>query len=206
VKKVLAESKERKFVESIDVAIGLKDINLKDPTKRFRSEIVLPHTPKKVVNIAVVGDDATLDNARNAGIPFTLTETDVNNLVKDPKEARKFVNKVDYVLAVPQLMAVVGKNLGRFLGPVGKTPSVIPPNSDIKSLADRYTRTCKLRLRQNPVVHARVATRNMSEEEIVENVTTVIRDLENKLEQGQRNINAVHIKTTMGPAIKVGEN
>lgn len=184
----------------------MKDINLKDPSKRFRSEVVLPHTPQKQINIAVVGDDVTLNDARTAGIPFTLTQDDVDNMAKDPSEARKFTKSVDYVLAIPQLMAVVGKNLGRYLGPVGKTPSVIPPNSDISALADRYRRTCKLRLRQNPVVHARVATRDMSEDQIVENIEAVLRDLENKLEQGERNIKAVHVKTTMGPAIKVGEN
>jgi len=204
VEEVLASSKERNFVESIDIAVGLKDINLKDPSKRFRVEITLPHPPTKVVKIAVVGDEAMVSKAKETGIPIVLNQNDVEQLGKDPKEARNFAKSVDYVLAIPPLMGVVGKNLGRFLGPVGKTPSVLPPNADIVSLAERYQRTCKLRLRQNPVVHARVASRDMAVDAIVDNVELVIRELENKLEQGEKNVKNFFLKTTMGKPVKVG--
>lgn len=204
VEQALADSKERKFIESVDIAVGLKDVALNDPSKRFRLEIVLPHAPNKDTNIAIVGDEAALDDAKNAGMKILLSAADVEALAKNPVEARKFTKSIDYVLAIPQMMAVVGKNLGRYLGPVGKTPSVLPPNADIAAMQDRYARTCKLRLRQNPVVHARVATRDMPVDNITENIEIVLRELEHKLEQGPRNIKSAYVKTTMGKPVKIG--
>lgn len=179
-------------------------MNLKDPSKRFRAEIVLPHRPNKPVRLAVVGPDDVLDKAKEYGVTYTLTKDQLEALAKDPKEAKKFAKSVDYVLAVPQMMAEVGKNLGRYLGPLGKSPSVLPPNADLGTMIDRYSRTTKFRLRQNPVIHARVATRDMSDEEIAENIEVVLRDIENRLEQGAQNIKHVHVKTTMGPAVEIG--
>lgn len=197
-------SKERKFVESIDIHIGLKDVNLKDPSKRFRMEVLLPNAPNKTIKIAVVGDAATLNDAKEAGVKMLYTEEQVEALAKNPKEARLFTKEIDYVLAIPQLMAVVGKNLGRYLGPVGKTPSVIPPNTDMADLLNRYSRTCKIRLRQNPAIHARVGTRDMSEEQLVENISTVLNELESRLDQGKKNFKTIYIKTTMGAPIAIG--
>ncbi len=197
-------SKERKFVESVDISIGLKDVNLKDPSKRFRAEIVLPHKPNKAARIAVVGTTDILERVKELNVQQMLSDTDVENIAKDPKAAKGFVKDIDYVLAIPQMMAIVGKNLGRFLGPVGKTPSVLPPNAEFESFLDRYQRICKLRLRQNPVIHARVATRDMENNDIAENVEVVLRELEKRLDNGPHNIKHVHIKTTMGPAVEIG--
>ncbi|MHA2502922.1 MAG: 50S ribosomal protein L1, partial [Candidatus Kariarchaeaceae archaeon] len=100
-------------------------------------------------------------------------------------------------------MATVGKLWGRFLGPSGKMPSVMPPNADINSFVTRYGRTCRIRLRQNPVIHARVATEDMGVDEIASNVRTILSEVENRLEQGQNNIKSAFVKTTMGPAVRI---
>ncbi len=182
----------------------MRNINLKDPSKRFRAEIVLPHRPNKPVKLAIVGPDDVLDKARNLGIQYLLNQEQLEALAKNPKDAKKFAKEVDYVLAVPQMMAQVGRFLGRYLGPLGKSPSVLPPNADLETMIERYSRTAKVRLRENPVVHTRVATRDMDDEAIADNIEVVLRDIENRLENGAQNVNHVHIKTTMGPAIEVG--
>jgi large subunit ribosomal protein L1 len=46
LKEVLAQSevkKKRKFIETVDVIVNLKNVNLKDPNKRFNNEIELPN-------------------------------------------------------------------------------------------------------------------------------------------------------------------
>jgi large subunit ribosomal protein L1 len=204
VSRVRAESKGRKFTQSIDLAISLRDVNLKDPSKRFRAEILIPYQLSKQVNLCVIGDDAIVAQAQEAGVKFTLTELEVENLAKNAKEAKSYIDKVDYFIAIPQLMANVGKLLGRFLGPAGKMPTVLPPNAPIDSFVTRLGRTVRLRLRQNPVLHCRAATEDMDDDQIAENILTILNEVEHRLENGANNISKVIVKSTMGPAIKIG--
>ncbi len=203
IEKALADKKERKFKESVDLHIGLQGVDLKDPSKRFRVEVLLPHKLNKTVRLCVIGDDSVIDKAKEAGVEFTLNETDLEEMVRDASATKTYIDGIDYFLAIPQLMATVGKLWGRFLGPSGKMPSVMPPNADINSFVTRYGRTCRIRLRQNPVIHARVATEDMGVDEIASNVRTILSEVENRLEQGQNNIKSAFVKTTMGPAVRI---
>ncbi|MHA2091178.1 MAG: 50S ribosomal protein L1 [Candidatus Kariarchaeaceae archaeon] len=205
VRKAKSSSKQRKFNQSIDLAVSLRDVNLKDPAKRFRAEVLLPHALNKEINICVIGDAALLTKAQEAGIKFTLDESQIDQLARNPKEAKSFIEEIDYFLALPQMMALVGKSLGRYLGPAGKMPSILPPNTNLDDSVTRYNRTCRIRLRENPVLHCRVATEDMTDDEIVDNVKSIMTEIEGRLEQGPQNIKKTHIKTTMGPPILIGE-
>lgn len=204
VSRVKADSKSRKFTQSVDLAISLRDVNLKDPSKRFRAEILIPHALSKQVNLCVIGDEAIVAQAQEANVKFTLTSFEVENLAKNAKEAKAYIDQVDYFLAIPQMMADVGKLLGRFLGPAGKMPTVLPPNAPIETFVTRLGRTVRIRLRQNPVLHCRVATEDMDDDQIAENIETILHEVENRLENGANNISKVIVKTTMGPAITIG--
>lgn len=199
-----SKAKERKFIQSIDLAIGIKDVNLKDPAKRFRGEIIIPHGINKPVALCVIGTEDIINKAKEAGVKYTLNEEEIEHFTRNPLEAKSFVSGIDYFLSIPQMMASVGKNLGRFLGPAGKMPSVLPPGADIAVFAARYNKTVRIRLRQNPVIHCRVASENMSDDEIIANVEAVLSDVEHRLENGANNIKHVFVKTTMGPPIRIG--
>ena len=205
IEKAITGGRKRKFIESVDISVSVKDVNLKDPSKRFRAEIILPNPVKKDVRIAVVGDEATISNAKLSGAKYCYSQDDVSALSKEPKKAKKFAKEHDFVLVIPQLMGDVGKNLGRYLGPIGKAPNVLPPNIKPSIMIERYKKTCKVRLRQNPIIHVRVGTKNMKLNELEENIKVVLSEIENKLEQGSKNIRNIHVKTTMGPSIRVSE-
>jgi len=204
VEKALNEKKDRNFKESFDLHIGLKGVDLKDPSKRFRAEILLPHKLNKPVKLCVIGDEAFVNRAKEAGIEHTRTEDQLEEMARNPSETKTFIDNIDYFLALPQMMATVGRLLGRFLGPAGKMPAVVPPAADLSDFVTRYGRTCRVRLRQNPVIHARVATEDMDVDEITDNVRTILTEVENRLEQGPNNVKNAFVKTTMGPAIKIG--
>ena len=67
--------------------------------------------------------------------------------------------------------------MGISLGPRGKMPIPVPPNVDIKELIERYRKIILIRTRNQPIIQCRVGTENMKDEEIAENVQTVIRVL-----------------------------
>ncbi len=43
----------------------------------------------------------------------------------------------------------------------------------------------------------------MADKEIAENTQAVVRRIEGKLKRGIKNIRSIHLKTTMGPKVKV---
>jgi large subunit ribosomal protein L1 len=203
IEKMKKDSPARKFVESVDMAINLKDINLQDPSKRFQMDIRLPHPLEKDIRICVLGEGSHLVDAESAGAARIINKDELDNISREPKIAKKLAQQYDFFIATASLMPTIGRSLGKFLGPRGKMPRPLPPTAPIKPLINDFQTTIQIRLRQSPVIHARIATIAMENDSIVENALTVVRNIENRLEKGENNIRTIYIKSTMGPPIKV---
>ena len=203
IEKMKEQSPSRKFVESVDLAINLKDLNLQDPSKRFQMEVHLPHPLPKDVKVCVVAEGTQLVEAESAGAARVIAKEELENISRDPKLGKKLSKQYDFFLASAPLMPLIGRSLGKFLGPRGKMPKPVPPNASIEPLIKDYQSTIQVRLRQSPVIHVRIGTADMDGEAIAENVLSVLRNVESRLEKGEHNIKSIYIKTTMGPAIKV---
>jgi len=203
IEKMKKDSPARKFVESVDIAINLKDINLQDPSKRFQMDVRLPHPLEKDVKICVLGEGSHLVDAESAGAARIINKDELDNISREPKIAKKLAQQYDFFIATASLMPTIGRSLGKFLGPHGKMPRPLPPTAPIGPLINDFQTTIQVRLRQSPVIHARIATIAMENDSIVENALAVVRNVENRLEKGENNIRTIYIKTTMGPAIKV---
>ena len=202
IEKIKAESPSRKFVESVDVAINLKDVNLQDPSKRFQMEVHLPHPLEKEVKVCVLGEGSHLVDAEKVASKV-INKDELDNISRDPKQAKKLAQEYDYFLATASLMPTIGRSLGKVLGPRGKMPKPVPPTAPIEPLIKDYQSVIQIRLRQSPVIHARIATVAMDNDAILENILAVVRNIENRLEKGSNNIHSIYVKTTMGPAVKV---
>ncbi len=63
------QSKERKFLESLELAINLKDVDLSDPKNRINDELVLPNGRGKETKIAVIGSEELKAKARGVRRP-----------------------------------------------------------------------------------------------------------------------------------------
>jgi len=203
IEKMKKDSPARKFVESVDIAINLKDINLQDPSKRFQMNVKLPHPLEKDVKICVLGEGSHLVDAESAGAARIINKDELDNISREPKIAKKLAQQYDFFIATASLMPTIGRSLGKFLGPRGKMPRPLPPTAPIKPLINDFQTTIQIRLRQSPVIHARIATIAMENDSIFENALTIVRNIENRLEKGENNIRTIYIKSTMGPAIKV---
>lgn len=200
IKKV-RDSKKRKFVESIEILVSLRDINLKDPSQRFNLETRVPHPLKKKLKLALFasGDLAVKAKAIDA---FTVIEKgQIEQISKETKRAKKLANENDFFLSDRQFMPLVGRYFGKILGPRGKMPKPVQPNADVESLKQEYARTIRLRLRENPCINARVATLDNTDNEIIENIQSAISSINGKLPRGSQQIRKVYIKSTMSPSI-----
>ena len=202
IKKLQAESKQRKFLESVDLAINLKDIDLSNPKNRIQEEIILPNGRGKTIKVGVFGSSEMAVKAKGVADVIIRPE-DIETLAGDKSKAKKFARSGDFFLAEAPLMPTIGKRLGMVLAPRGKMPKPIPPGSDPKPAIEKLRSSVSVRTRDRKTFHLAVGTKDMTPDKLAENVDAVMKRLMLKLERGKMNIQSVYIKTTMGPSFKV---
>ena len=207
------KDKVRKFDESIDFIINLKDINLKDPKQRIDKELILPNdiTNKKNPNVCVIASDEILLEAKKMGVD-TL---DAGGLTKmdgeEKKYKKKFVKKYDYFVVEDKLMRDVARYLARFLGPVGKMPKPFPSGygiissvDELRDAIDRYKKVIRVSVRKQPIVQVKLGKKSMEMEKLFSNMKTVVEFIADLMPHKYNNFKSIYIKTTMGQPVKIG--
>jgi large subunit ribosomal protein L1 len=202
VKKALGEAPERKFVESIEMAFTIRDVDLKNPSNRIEESVRLPHGRGKEISIAMFAEGEMATKAKAAGI-VVIDPNKIEDLGGDRQKARKLAGRHDFFLAEVPHMATIGRFLGIVLGPRGKMPRPVPPNVDPGMIADGLRSTAIIRSRDKITFHTIVGARSQTEGEISENAFEMWKRVTSKLERGADNIRSLYIKTSMGPSIKV---
>ena len=203
VKEAKAKSGEKKFTQSIELILDIKEIDMKSPEGKIQQVIELPHVTGKPNKILVVATGELAMNARKAKVDKVMEKADLEALAGKKKELRKLANTYDVFLSEAPLMPLVGRNFGPVLGPRGKLPVPVPPNADITTLVKKHRKTIVVRMRNQPIIQCAVGTADMKEEQIVDNIQAVLRMLEGKLKRGLKNIKYAFIKTSMGTPVKI---
>jgi large subunit ribosomal protein L1 len=202
--------KKRKFVESVDVVVNLKNVNLKDPNRRFNNEIELPNTVDEKTALCFFVEGDQLVQAGNLNLVAMGKDAMETMGKSDKAEKRKFVNKYDYFVANTETMRLVAKNFGKLFGTHGKMPrpqpqgyGVINPGDNLSPTLDRYKRVVRMKLQKYPIIQYKIGRKDMPIKDLAQNLKASIEWIEQKLEKGRQNIKSVFVKTTMGEAVKV---
>lgn len=202
ITEVLSKAPERKFPETVELAINLKELDLTVPKNRIEDEVPLPNGRGRPVKVALFGTPEMCQKAKGTA-DMVVTVGELDELIKDKKSAKKLVEEVDFFLAEAPLMPTIGKRLGVVLGPRGKMPRPVPPGGDPTNMINALKRSIRVRSKGNRTFHAPVGSRGMPPEKIAQNVDAVLTRVLGKLERGRSNIESVYVKTTMGPAIRL---
>lgn len=202
VTEALGKASERKFSESVELSVNLKELDLTVPKNRIEEEIALPHGRGRAVRVAVFGTPELLQRMKGVA-DVSVSSAELDELAKDKKRSKKLASQVDFFLAEAPLMPTIGKRLGVVLGPRGKMPRPVPPGSDPSNLVNALKRSIRVRSRSNRTFHAAVGNRSMGAAEIAANVDVVLNRIVSKLERGRSNIESVYVKTSMGPAVRL---
>jgi large subunit ribosomal protein L1 len=204
VQKAIEESKKlnRKFKQSVDVVINLKNIDMNDAKNRIEDEVILPHGRGVEAKLALFASgDLALKSKTH--VDLLIKPEEIEELAKDKKKFKKIADEYDFFIAEAPLMPVIGKTLGIILGPRGKMPKPVPPTIDIVSLAKNLRKTVKIRSKTTKTIHATVGQEEMNTEHISDNIDAIFKRLEGKLERGKLNIGSVYVKTSMGPPMRI---
>jgi len=197
-------SKERKFKQTFDLAVNFKDLDFKNPSHKFKESIVLPHGRGKAVKVAAFAEGVVAEAAKKAGITKILEKSELSKIATDKKAGRKVINEFDFFIAQTDYMVEVGKRLGAVLGPRNKMPQPVPPNVPLEPMLKRFEKLVNVRITNMPVIHCRVGTEEMSDDQLANNINTVLTALARKAPKGEANIKSVFVKTTMGPSVRIG--
>ena len=194
---------KRKFSQSIELIVKLREVDLKKPENRINEPIPLPNPPEKTLKICVIASGDLGTRAKTAGADMLLGRQEMDSLNKDKKAARKLAQDFDFFIAEAPMMPLVGRALGSFLGPRGKMPTPVPPNAQIDQIISGHRKMVRVRMREQPVLQCRVGTESMPDEKLVENIVAVVSRIEQKLERGFKNIGEILVKTTMSKPVKI---
>ncbi len=203
VKQAKAKSGEKKFNQTVDMILDIVEIDMKAPEGKIQEVVELPHATGKPNKICVVASGEFAFKAKNAQADYVIERSDLDALAGKKKELRKLASEYDVFISEAPLMPLVGRILGPVLGPRGKMPIPVPPNADIAAIINKHRNTVVVRMRNQPIIQVSVGSQQMKDEELVDNIMTVLRVLDGKLERGLKNVKYVFIKTSMGEPVKI---
>ncbi|KAL9674010.1 hypothetical protein QQ045_030274 [Rhodiola kirilowii] len=121
-----AKEKQRKFTETIELQIGLKNY---DPQKdkRFSGSVKLPHIPRPKMKICMLGDAQHVEEKLN----------------KNKKLVKKLAKKYHAFLAYKAVI----KQIPRLLGP-GKFPALVSHQESLESKVNETKAMVKFQLKK----------------------------------------------------------
>ena len=205
LEKAKSNSKPRKFTQSWEIAINLRDMDLKKPENRVTLYVTLPNGRGKPAKIGAFVGEALHLQAKEL-CDLVIHEKEFENY--QPREMRKIARQIDFFIAQADLMPKIAKYFGKYLAGKGKMPDpkyggVLPPNANLKPIVEKLKKTVRLIAKKQPVIHSVIGSEDMELEKVAENGEYLINELIKALPRGKENIRSVWVKLSMGPAVRV---
>ncbi|MFB6204314.1 MAG: 50S ribosomal protein L1 [Candidatus Nanohaloarchaea archaeon] len=199
VEEAVENSDERNFLQSLDLVINFKSLDLSDPNNRFNEDLKLPYQADEDVKVAVIGDTLA-KNADNADLE--ITEDELEEYYENPNKAKDLAEEYSFLIAEAPLMPDIGQHLGQVFGPRNMMPDPMPPGSDPTDEIEDLRNTVTLRLGEQPLMQVKIGKEDRVEE-AARNASAVYDFVRDRLPQGDNNVKSVLVKTTMGPTVEV---
>ncbi len=197
---LVKELASAKFDETVEAHIKL-GIDPRKSDQTVRSTVALPHGTGRQVRVVAIAKGEKLKEAEEAGADFVGGE----ELVKKIKEGWL---DFDAVVATPDMMGAVGKELGRILGPRGMLPN--PKAGTVGFNIGEIIKEIKagrieFRNDKTGAVHAPIGKASFEAEKLAENLRAFIKAVEAAKPEAAKGtyIKSVHVATTMGPSVRV---
>jgi large subunit ribosomal protein L1 len=186
-----------KFDETIVVSSHL-GVDPRHSDQLVRGTVVLPHGTGKSLRVLVLCKGDKVKEAQAAGADHTGAEEYI-------KKIQEGWLDVDAIVATPDLMGEVGK-LGRVLGPRGLMPN--PKSGTVtfdvaKAVQELKAGKIEFRVDKGANVHAPVGKASFSEDKLLENARTFLRELMRARPSAAKGhyLKSLTISSTMGPGI-----
>ncbi|MCD7447486.1 60S ribosomal protein L10A, partial [Datura stramonium] len=185
--------KKRKFSETIELQIGLKNY---DPQKdkRFSGSVKLPHIPRPKMKICMLGDAQHVEEAEKIGLEYMDVEG-LKKLNKNKKLVKKLAKKYHAFLAsesvIKQTLLVGAWRMLHLAASLGSTNNVLVVVYSIPSRQSKVNETkatIKFQLKKVLCMGVAVGNMDMEEKQIFQNVQMSVNFLVSLLKKNWQNI------------------
>eukprot|EP00742_Colponemidia_sp_Colp-10_P002752 GILJ01002942.1.p1 GENE.GILJ01002942.1~~GILJ01002942.1.p1 ORF type:complete len:216 (+),score=58.01 GILJ01002942.1:122-769(+) len=193
---MLKNRQERKFKESVDLQLNLKNYDCQKD-KRFSGSLRLPNNCRPRMNVGIIADLVLEDACKKIGVA-TMNMDDLKKLNKNKKLVKKMCGQYDSFLASDSVIKTIPRVVGPHMNRAGKFPSAINAGEDIKDKILETQSTVKFQLKKVLCLGTCVGHAEMTEEEIRQNVNMAINYFVSLLKKNWQNLKSAYIKTTMG--------
>jgi large subunit ribosomal protein L10Ae len=191
-----AKEKPRKFLETIELQIALKDYDVQRD-KRFAGTVKLPHVPRPRMKVCILGDAVHCDAAQKANLPFKSVD-DLKKLNKNKKLVKKLAQSFDAFLASQVLIPQIPRLLGPGLNKAGKFPTLITHSDNLEAKKTEIQCNVKFQLKKVLCMGVAIGHVQMTPDECRMNSLMAINFLVSLLKKNWNNVKRLHIKSTMG--------
>ncbi|MDP3990480.1 MAG: 50S ribosomal protein L1 [archaeon] len=200
----LKQQPKRKFSQSYDLIINLKNIVVKQNPLDFF--VTLHNSNGRKIKIAAFVDQELKAQAKEF-CDLVISEEDFAKY-KDKSVGRKLAREYDYFIAQANLMPKVAAAFGKALGTRGKMPNpklgcVIPPNANLDALRTKLELTVRLTAKQGLNLQCLVGKEGQSDDEVADNILTVYNHVIKNLPNELQNVKNLYLKTTMGKPVRI---
>merc|ERR1712216_306331 len=193
--------KKRKFVETIDLQIALKNY---DPQrdKRFSGTFKLPVVPRPNLKCCIIGNAVHCEEAERIGVD-KMTVEDLKKFNKNKKVIKKFAKKYDAFIASDNLIKQIPRLLGPGLTKAGKFPTALESGGSLREKVDTVKATIKFQMKKVMCMSVVVDVCDGDKKTISTNTQLSANFLASLLKKNWQNVGVLYLKSTMGPPFQV---
>lgn len=189
---------KRKFQQSFELILKLKDIDVKKTDLNINEVVFLPNKLADEARVCVFAGGDTALRAQKAGADKVIEAAELDRLASEKRIAKKLAREYQFFMADTSLMPKIGKILGQFLGPKGRMPTPIAPSAPVENMLNRYRAAVRVRARGSLSIAGKIGDESMDDSKLAENALVVISQVEKRLPNGEKNIHSIAFKKTMG--------
>ncbi|MCE7871386.1 50S ribosomal protein L1 [bacterium CPR1] len=187
-----------KFNETVEAHIKL-GIDPRKSDQTVRGTTVLPHGTGKTPRVIVFTKGDKIQQAEAAG----ADEAGAEDLVAKVKGGW---SEFDIAVASPDMMGLLGKELGRVLGPRMPNPKAGTVNPDVaRAVAELKSGKVQYRTDKLGIVHSPIGKVSFEADQLTQNLRTLMDALVRAKPATAKGtyIRSVYVTPTMGPAVRI---
>lgn len=187
-----------KFNETVEAHIRL-GVDPKKSDQNVRGTVLMPHGTGRTVRVVAFAKGDKAKEAQEAGADH-VGDADLIDKIKAG------FSDFDVAVATPDMMAAVGKELGRILAQKMPNPKAGTVSANVgAAIRDIKAGKVEYRLDKSGIIHTIVGKAGFSEEQLLDNVSTLLDAVVRAKPAASKGtyMRSVTLTSTMGPGIKV---
>jgi large subunit ribosomal protein L1 len=190
-----------KFNETVEVHVRL-GVDPKKSDQNVRGTVLLPHGTGRTVRVIAFAKGDNAKAAQEAGADIVGDQDLIDRL-------KAGFTEFDIAVATPDMMAQVGKELGRILAQKMPNPKAGTVSANIAgAIRDIKAGKVEYRLDKTAIIHTIVGKASFDEAQLLENVSTLLDAIVRAKPAAAKGtyLKSVTLTSTMGPGVKVDPN